>query len=290
MKTMAKVVAVIGLALVSYCPAMAQENPAWNKSADLNLAVTQNSYSNSWVGGEAGSASWVSNLNFLIEGPLAPKWISKSTAKLSFGQMHIQDMETKHWKKPVKSTDLIDLESTLRYLTGWFVDPYVALRLESEFLDASVPTVNRYINPMLLTESTGFTRRLYEKEKQFIDSRIGLAIREEFDRRVVDTAARTTKTTTTTDGGLESVTDVSINLHARIGWTSKLSIFKPLTVSDKTVPHWPAIHVNWENILAATVTKYITVNLYVQWLYDKPIDHRGRFKETLALGFTYDLM
>ncbi|NMC42857.1 MAG: DUF3078 domain-containing protein [candidate division Zixibacteria bacterium] len=291
MNTFVRHSTVIGFVLLSALPTAAQDTTyTWNKSADFNLAVTQNSYSDSWVGGEAGSASWVSNLNALIEGPLAPRWISKSTAKLSFGQTHIQEEETKNWKKPVKSTDLIDLENTLRYLTGWFVNPFIGLRFESQLLDASVPSFKRYINPMRLTESAGFTRRLYQKDKEFIDSRIGFALRETFDRRVLDTVAQTTKTNTTTDGGLESVTDVSLKLHERIGWTSKLTVFKPLTVSDKSVPHWSATHVNWENILAASVTKYITVNLYVQWLYDKPIDLRGRFKETLALGFTYKLI
>lgn len=290
MKKIITLSAAIGFILLTALPAAAQDTLGWKKSADFNLAVTQNSYSDSWVGGEAGSASWVSNLNALVEGPMAPKWISKSTAKLSFGQTHIQAQETKKWQKPVKSTDLIDLETTLRYVTGWYVNPFVGLRFESQFLDASVPTFKRYVNPIRLTESAGFTRRLYEKEKQFVDSRIGFALRELFDRRVLDTVAQTTETNTTTDGGLESVTDVSLKLHERIGWTSKLTVFKPLTVSDKSVPHWPAVHVNWENILAASVTKYITVNLYVQWLYDKPIDLRGRFKETLALGFTYKLM
>ena len=29
----------------------------WSKTLDLNFTLTQNSYSNSWTGGEAGSAS-----------------------------------------------------------------------------------------------------------------------------------------------------------------------------------------------------------------------------------------
>jgi hypothetical protein len=53
---------------------------------------------------------------------------------------------------------------------------------------------------------------------------------------------------------------------------------------------WPSVDINWENIFSASVTKYVVVNLYTQWLYDKQIDKRGRFKETLSLGLTYKLL
>ncbi len=262
----------------------------WKNSADFNLALTQNAYSDSWAGGEAGNASWVTTLNTLFEGPLSGSIRLKSTNKLSFGQTMTQDPETKKWKKPLKSTDLIDLEQIFSYSSSWPVNPYFGLRFESQFLDASVDSVKRYVNPFTITESTGFTRRLYEKEKQFIDTRFGFAMREFFRRDIVDTAQQTTTTSSTTDGGLESVTDLNLMVHQNIKWTSKLSMFKALTVSSETADNWSTMDINWENIFAASVTKYISVNLYLQLLYDKQINLRGRFKESLALGFTYKLM
>ena len=300
MKTVKIALALLSMTLLAALPVVAQDadKAAWKKSLDFNLAVTQNAYSDSWAGGEAGNASWVSNLNTLFEGPFSPTLFSKTTVKLSFGQTHVQDQETKKWQKPTKSTDLIDIESIASYKSGWFVNPFFGLRFESQFLDASVDTVKRFFNPITLTESAGITRRMYEKEKDFIDSRLGFALKQNINRRVfydtTDVVEMTIEafieTETSTDGGLESVSDVSIKIHQNIHWTSKLSLFKAVTVSNKDVDHWSSLDVNWENILAASVTKYITVNLYVQWLYDKQINARGRFKETLALGFTYKLM
>jgi hypothetical protein len=277
-----------------------EDDKGWKKSADFNLAISQNAYSDSWAGGEAGNANWVANMNSLFEGPVSASFFSKSTFKLSFGMTYIQEIDKvtdeKHWNKPVKSTDLIDLESVLSYKSGWFVDPYFAGRFESQFLDASVDSVKRYVNPIKLTESAGFTKRLYEKEKDFIDSRIGFALRENLDRQIfyeattpLDTVANT-EMVTTTDGGIESVTDLSLHLHERIHLTSKLTLNKAIAVSKDAADGWSTLDANWENILAASITKYITVNLYVQWLYDKQVDVRGRLKETLTLGFTYKLM
>lgn len=262
----------------------------WKNSADFNLALTQNAYSDSWAGGEAGNATWIATLNTLFEGPLSGSIHLKSTNKLSFGQTMTQDPETKKWKKPLKSTDLIDLEQIFSYSSSWSINPYFGLRFESQFIDASIDSVKRYINPFTVTESAGFTKRLYQKEKQFIDTRLGFAMREFFMREIVDTATQTTASSSTTDGGLESVTDLNLMVHQNIKWTSKLSMFKALTVSSETADNWSTMDVNWENIFVASVTKYISVNLYLQILYDKQINLKGRFKESLALGFTYKLM
>ena len=35
----------------------------WNPDLDLNLTLTQNSYSDNWAGGDAGSLSWVVSSN-----------------------------------------------------------------------------------------------------------------------------------------------------------------------------------------------------------------------------------
>ena len=53
---------------------------------------------------------------------------------------------------------------------------------------------------------------------------------------------------------------------------------------------WKAIDINWENIVSASITKIITVNLYTQLLYDKEVSKKGRFKETLGIGFVFKMM
>ena len=134
----------------------------WKRHMDLSLTMTQNSYSDSWTGGEAGNISWVANANSGFQRQVSEKFNSKTTIKLSFGQIHSQDKETKDWAKPEKSTDLIDIESLARFTLKLWVDPYLALRFESQFLDASYPQLKRYVNPKKITESGGFARQFYK--------------------------------------------------------------------------------------------------------------------------------
>ena len=272
----------------------------WIRSLAIDATVTQTSYSDSWVGGEAGAVNWVGNLNSSAEKQLKP-WLNfRSSLKLSFGQTITQDAETKNWSKPHKSTDLIDWENVGRITLNKFVDPYAAFRLETQFLDASMQEKKLYLSPIRLTESVGMARKFYERDKDFITSRLGLALRQTLKSVAFyndDSTTILTADTTLTDCGLESVTDVVLTLSERLHYTGKLTLYKAVFFSGKDnvkdtpfEDDWKAIDVNWENIFAASISKIITVNFYTQLLYDKQVSKKGRFKETLGIGFVFKLI
>ncbi len=276
------------------------ESAGWKKSMIIDITTTQTGYSDSWVGGEAGSVNWVSNLNGSVEKQLSPKFNFKSTLKLSFGQTIIQDAETKKWGKPKKSTDLMDFENVGKLTLGGYVDPYVALRIESQFFDGRKSDQKLYLSPMKFTESTGIVRKFYEKDDDFFSSRFGFGLRQIMKTEIDSMAIVGTYTkldSTLTDGGIESVTDASFSFDKNLRYTGKLTLYKALFFSKsdevKGTPyedHWKAVDINWENIVSAQVTKIITVNLYTQLLYDKEISKKGRFKETIAIGFVFKMI
>lgn len=289
--------------LIALAAALAMAWPAsgepWAKAMEANLTLAQAAYGDNWVGGEAGNLSWTFNSNSLAEKQLHPKVHTKSTLKLSFGQIHAQDTETKKWAKPSKSTDLIDLETLFNFTLGGFVDPFAAGRLESQFLDASDPEKDRYLNPLKFTESLGMIKSLIKEEKREWTARLGGALRQHVNRdMLVDAEAGTRETQTASDGGLEFVSDFKSSLAGeKITLSNKLTIFKGLVYSEadelEGLPdedYWKTPDVNWENIFTASITKYLMVNLYTQLLYDKEVDLGGRFKQTLSLGLTYKLI
>ena len=285
---------VIGLTI---CAAGVSAEP-WKLEADANLTLNQNAYSDNWVGGEAGSISWAFNSNWLAERQLNPTLHSKSTLKLLFGQTHTQDVETKDWAKPVKSTDLIDFESVMRFTLGAFVDPYAGVRIETQFLDQSDPEIDRYVNPVKFTESVGIAKVLIKEENREWSARLGAGLRQYLNRDVLNVMTDERETLTSNDGGLVFDSEFKTPLASeKITLQSKLTIFQALYYSEKDAlaglpneDYWKAPDVNWENIFTAGITEHLMVNLYIQLLYDKEIDLAGRFKQTLALGLTYKLL
>ncbi len=269
----------------------------WMKSVDANLTLTQNAYSDNWVGGEAGSLSWAFNSNSIFEKQLYPKMGNKNTLKLFYGQTHSQDAETKHWQKPVKSTDRIDFETVLRFTLGAFVDPFASARAESQFLDVNDPANKRLVNPALFTESFGVARVLTKIDKREWMLRLGGAFRQHLDRDILDETSGAKRTVSTNDGGLLFVSDFTTPLsNGKITIASKISVFQAFFSSEKdklkgkyNETYWQAPDINWENLFTASITKYLMVNLYTQFLYDKEVKLAGRFKQTLSLGITYKL-
>jgi len=284
---------VLVIILMSFSMATAGE---WEKSFDLDLTATQSSYSDSWTGGEAGSFTWLGNANGIFNKQLKDWFLWKNSIKLSFGQTLTQvkdDTGEKSWTKPVKSSDKIDLESIGLFTTHGFVEPFTALRFESQFIDASNEAHKEYIDPILMTFSAGIAKQILKKEKNDILTRLGFALKLSSDKifNTVDS------TKTKTDGGIESNTDIKLVLNERLGYVGKLTLYKALFFSQKDdfagteyADDWKAIDINWENKITASISKYVVVSLYAQLLYDKQISKKGRFKETLSFGLTYKLL
>jgi hypothetical protein len=283
----------IGILLATIAAFAAAES--WNLAVDANLALNQNAYSN-WEGGANGLLAYALNSNSLAEKQLNEKMNTRNTLKLAFGQNATQDTSGK-WGPLEKATDEINFESVLRLTLGFVVDPYASAQLQSQFWDKSDATLNRYFNPLDLNEALGIARVLVKHEKTELVSRLGVGVKQRFDRQVLQ-ADSTRANMFSNYGGVTFATDFTTPLaQEKIVYTSKLTLFQALFFSEVSAlagkpnaDYWKALDVGWENIFAASITKVLMVNLAAQVLYDKEINTKARLKETLALGLTYKLI
>ncbi|MCA9726188.1 MAG: DUF3078 domain-containing protein [Candidatus Eisenbacteria bacterium] len=315
----------------------------WYPTLEGGINLTQSAYSDNWNGGDKGSIVWTAIVNGSLENQLSPKVNSASTLKLAYGQTHQQKQTTdgnRFWDRPEKSTDLIDLESVLRLTLGLVVDPFFSARFESQFQDASDPNGRTLsLNPMKFQETAGIARKFIDEEDRQLLSRVGFSFRQHLRKQFVESPTSApnppatdtaTNTEFTNDGGLEFVTEYSTKvLQDRVTWNSKFRLFQTIFYSAQndfdsvTADQWRALgvdpdvvdfnkapDVDFENIFTTQITKIISVNLYLRWLYDKydnsvvPTfnddgelknvgDIRtatrlgGQFKQTLSIGLTY---
>ncbi|MEE9270340.1 MAG: DUF3078 domain-containing protein [Candidatus Krumholzibacteria bacterium] len=271
---------------------------SWKVSSDVHLTLTQNAYSDNWVGGESGSMSWTLTSLTVAEKQVLATVFNQNTLKLSYGLTYNQNPQTDKWGSGDKSTDLIDLESTYRITLGTFVEPIVAFRVITQFLDQSDPTKDRWINPLDLTESVGGAKVFIKDEERQWQTRLGIAARQIIDRDLLDPLSGTRSTETEISVGVELVNDLTTPISEdRILLTSKLTVFQGFfsTARDdfRGTPQeddWKYPDINFENIFSASITRHIEVNLYVQLLFDRQIDRGVRFKQTLSLALAYNLL
>jgi hypothetical protein len=271
----------------------------WDRSADLALTLNQSGYSDSWAGEETGTITWGFTGNLLAEKSFSKaSW--RNTLKLQFGQTHLQDVDASgetRWRSPQKSSDRIFFESLLRFLLSKPVDPYVSLTVDTQFYDGSVEGVRRYLNPLLFTEAVGLSRTFSKTDETELLSRVGFALRQHLTRDVISIDPEETELTTASDGGLEWVTDFSHTFpNETAKYVTKLRLYQAFFFSEadeleglSEEDYWRAPDIAWENTLSATVAKYVQFSLFFEILYDKEIDLRGQFRETLGVGLTYKL-
>jgi len=290
-------------------PAAAQN---WETAADLGLALTQSGYSSNWAGDENGSITWTFTGNMSAAKQLNPKINWQNTLKLLYGETHQQAVDEageRSWSSPEKSTDRIFLESLLKFTLGKWVDPYVALTVESQFYSAfaapdgltgdSFEAEKRsFLSPLLVSESAGVGRSLIEEEQRKLFTRVGFAFRQHRTHEPAPNDALTNwdlESSSVSDGGVEWVTDYEHTFaEERAKLVSKLRLFKALTNSesealDAVDVDWGAVDIAFENTLSASISEYIQMTFFLELLMDKEIDEDMRFRETLGLGVSYKL-
>jgi len=300
---------VMGLIALAAVTATAQEEaPAWKITADLAFNLNQASYSNSWQGSEDGSIIWTAQGNLSAEKALSERFDWRNTLKLAFGHTHaerIGDDGRRMWESPEKSTDRIFFESLMRLTMGYYVDPFAAVTFESQFNNPAdslradgrrAARVLRPLDPITLTESIGVGRTFVKSEVTELLSRLGFAVRQHLTATVVTFDPEETDRESTLDGGLEWTTDLAHTFGGgNMRYVSKLRVFQAFFNSEEDelegeeADYWKSADVAWENTLSANVSKYIQVSLFAELLYDKEVDLRGRFRETLGLGIAYKL-
>jgi hypothetical protein len=284
----------VGVVCCSMSVSASQPEPgSWLIDVDANVTVTQNAYSDSWIGDEKGSLSWASKLDFVAERQFVSWFNHRNTLKLAFGQTKIQN-DNKSWDKFLKSSDLIDFETLQKFTLDKWVDPFIAGRLISQFVDDRNPETKHYGNPMDIFESFGVARSLVTENAVKWDARFGGSIQQSVDRYFYDSLKNKRDLNVINNAGLEFVTEMKAGLrNGLLDYKGLLTVFEALISSTKEdedfegTPYWRYPDVNWENNLSVNLSKYVMVNLTLQLLYDREKSDKARIKEVVAVGLMY---
>lgn len=323
-----------GSGVLSAARGASPEPGPWKTTASLGLNLTQGSFSNNWRGGDRGNFAWVAGLDARALRQLSARFNWSNSLQLTYGQTAQQipdpdDPSRKVWDSPDKSSDLVLFESVGRFTLGSAVDPFVAFRLDSQFVDQSSPIGNLHLNPLKLTETAGVARVLVDSDTTLIVTRLGAGVRQTLSRYFTGTGTETDNVSTN-DGGLDWTTDATAGvLNKRVLYRGKLQVFLPVFFSNSSkledfdagaataAPGWEAVggywkspDVNFQNSFITSISKLVNVNLNLQFVYDKfdagtnvgsptvaadraallsGVRRAGQFRQNLAIGLTYKL-
>lgn len=270
----------------------------WQVDSDINLTLSQSAYSDSWQGTELNNITWMASSNSSFQKQMNHWLHIRNTLKMAFGQTHLQKTDSqgnKYWADPEKTTDKFDLESLWRLTLQAWVDPYIAGRIESQFLDLSQEDDDntRYLNPSLLTESTGVIHTFIENDATMFNARLGVAYRLNINRDQIDNLGNK-ETLFTRDGGLELVSEFQQHINAPLKSTfrSRVQVFQALLNDESDdLPNndWKSPDMVWENSLSTKLFGLVSANLLYEMRYEKEQIHKVQWKQMLGLGISYTL-
>jgi hypothetical protein len=340
MRTIARNTAVALAAALGWIGSAAAQDTLvagpWKYGTTVGLNLSQSSFSSNWSGGDQGSIVWVLNSDLSAQRQISRAFNLSNLLQLAYGQTAQQvpdpaDPSRRVWDTPDKTTDLIVFESIGRFPLQTFVDPYLAFRLDSQFEDQSSPIGIIRFNPIKLKESAGISRVLVKTANREAVTRLGFGFRQTLAQSFVDPVTAEKQRFTSNDGGIEwQTTATQPVLDGRVLYKGSLLVFQPVFYSrsdaledfdalaiagqpgrEAVADFWKASDINFLNTFTAQITTHLSVNLFVQWVYDKfdsaanvdtslplavltaevdkNVRKAGQFKETLAIGLSYRL-
>lgn len=272
----------VGLSQPSATPAAPPPPPVygWKHSLVAGLTLTQVAFTDWAQGGENALAYTVTADGKSEDDEEGSNWTT--IYKFVFGQARLGDQGLK------KTDDIIDVGTVYTVKLNTLINPYASATFKSQFAKGykfdnagNELEVSKFLDPAFLTQTAGFG---YQPSKEF-KTRLGAGLREvitdQFNQYADDPATPEIEKTSV-DGGLESVSNLELQLDDNILLTSQLELFDPFKHLDEVI-------VRNTTTLTGKVNKYITSILSLQLINEKKISPRTQIKESISLGMSYTL-
>ncbi len=250
----------------------------WIPSFVAGIGINQIAFTN-WVKGGDNSIAWTLMGDFRYD-RIGTPWTFKNSIKASYGRSKIGS-------GIYKTTDNdLYIENVVVYDIGWAVSPFLSNSIRTQvsrgFDYKSDPAVEiaDFFDPGYITQTIGFT---YDKYQNIV-TRLGLGFQEIITnnyRQYSDPANMRDKFRFET--GIESVTDINYKIEDNIVYTGKIRFFSQF----KSLDTWD---VRLDNVIAAKITKHITVNFQYLVVYEKVQSPYTQIKEGLQVGIVFNLL
>ena len=253
----------------------------WLLNAAAGVNINQIALSN-WTSGGDNAISWNLSAAMSLKN-ITRDWGFKNNLSLAYGRTKLGGADFR------ANDNNFYFESVLFRKISWAVDPFVSLSVRTALTrgydyKANPPAPSAdFFDPGYITQSAGF---IYNRVQGFT-TRLGLALQEVFAENFDTLYNKDPKTgevkKVKVDAGLESVTNGEFTVAENLLYKGSLRLFTRFNSLDV----WD---VRWENVIVARINDFLNVNLSYIFVYEKDQSITAQMKESLQLGFIYNIL
>jgi hypothetical protein len=249
----------------------------WHHSVVAGLNLAQVGFSH-WTQGGTDALTYIALLAGKSERDnQMTNWTT--IYKFDFGQ-------TKASGREIQNTDdEINLQSVFTYKIDAHINPYVSAALLTQFAPGynysdtgAAIQVSNFFDPAYIRQSAGIAY----KQSEAFDTRLGIGLREIITDHFTQYTGDPTKKTKV-EGGVESISDVQLEVDKNVLFRAKLDLFSPLEEMGRIVVHA-------EGGLVAKVSKFFSAEIDALAICDPDVSPYTQVKEGISIGITYVLL
>jgi hypothetical protein len=257
---------------------------AWSIQGQNTLMLNQSAFSN-WVGGGANNVGWLAGVNYNLTYEKG-KDLWENIVILGYGQNNTQGVGTR------KTQDVINLSSNYgrEIAKNWYVSGGVSLQTQfaGGYEDGNNPDakkISNFMAPGYLNVGAGFT---YRPNDNFTMTLRPANARVTF---VLDKDLQYAGTY-----GLKNDGDSSLFQFGFLGTAIyKIKIMENINLTNtgsvfsNYLDHPDRLVLSYSGILNMKINKFISTNITLDLLYDHNQIRRTQLKQTLGVGFAYNI-
>lgn len=264
--------------------AVADSTKNWSVQGQNTLMLNQAAFSN-WVGGGANNVGWLAGTNYNLTYK-KDKNLLENVIILGYGQNDTQGLGNR------KTQDIINLSSNYGYEIGknWYASAGAGLltQFTKGFADGNNPAaakISNFMAPGYVNLGAGFT---YRPSENFTATIRPANARWTF---VLDKDLQVAG-----NYGLKNNGDSSLFQFGFLGTAMyKLKLMENMTlintasVFSNYLDHPERLVLGYGGILNMKINKYVSTNITLDLLYDHNQIKRTQMKQTLGVGFAYNI-
>ncbi|MCD0476875.1 DUF3078 domain-containing protein [Chryseobacterium sp. LC2016-29] len=257
---------------------------AWSIQAQNTLMLNQAAFSN-WIGGGANNVGWLAGVNYNLTYEKG-KYLWENVIVLGYGQNNTKGIGTR------KTQDVINLSTNFgkEFMTNWYLSAGASLQSQfaAGYEDGNNPTaakISNFMAPGFVNVGVGVTYRPNDNFTMTLrpaNARMTFVLDEDLQK------AGTYGLKNDGDSMLFQFGFLGTAIY-KMKLMENISLINTGSVFSNYIDHPERLVLSYGAVLNMKINRFISTNITVDVLYDHNQIQKTQLKQTLGVGFAYNI-